>query len=143
MKNLGILFMAIILLASCKKEEETLCSGAECNYTLGAGETAGSLPSSLNSEYNMSVYYSNPGSPFALNTNGKFTLDGNTLTIEIDGEACITLRNPYQSSPSEITFVDDCRDNLIYSVSESALGGLNEINVGSLSMTFYCQFREI
>lgn len=142
MRKLGILFVVIILLASCKKEDEaTLCTGAECNYTLSSGQTAGSLPSALNDEYNLAVDFASPGSPYTLGTNGKFTLDGDVLTVEIDGEACITLRNPYQSSPSEITFVDDCRDNLIYSISENSQGSLNEVNVGSLSMAFLCQFK--
>ncbi|MEZ4916643.1 MAG: hypothetical protein R2836_06620 [Chitinophagales bacterium] len=77
-----------------------------------------------------------------MGTNGTFTVESDKLTVEIDGKReCITLINPYQSSPSEVTFVDNCRDNLKYSVPESSSGALNEVNVSSLSGTFYCQFN--
>ena len=141
MKYLSILFIAVVILSSCKKEDDSLCAGDECNYTLGAGETAGALPASLDGAYDLTSDYAQPGSPFPNGTTGTFTLDGDELTVEISGEACITLRNPYQTSPSEIVFVDDCRDNLKYAVSQSANGGLNEVNIGSLSSVFYCQFK--
>lgn len=142
MKYVSILFIAIVALSSCDKdEEENLCSGTECVYTLGAGETVGSLPASLDGVYNLTSQYAQPGSPFPDGTTGTFTLAGDVLTVEIAGEACITLKNPYQTSPSEEVFVDDCRDNLLYAVSESSNGGLNEVNIGSLASGFYCQFK--
>lgn len=141
MKSFSFLFVVILLFSSCKKEEETTCSGAECNYTLSANETAGALPASLDGTYNLTSDYEQPGSPFRNGTIGTFTLAGNVLTVEILGEACITLRNPYQTTPSEIIFVDDCRDNLKYAVSQALNGNLNEVNIGSLNSAFYCQFK--
>lgn len=142
MKNLSIiLLVAIALLSSCKKDNENACDGAECNYTLSSGETAGSAPSNIHGTHSLSVSYEGAGSPYTMGTNGTFTVEGNKLTVEIEGLDCITLINPYQSSASEVTFVDNCRDNLKYSVSESSSGSLNEVNVSSLSGTFYCQFN--
>lgn len=141
MKYLSILFLAVVILSSCKKDEEGLCTGTECNYTLGAGETAGNVAAGLDGEHNLTAQYATATSPFANGTTGKFTLDGNVLTVEISGETCITLHNPIHSTFAEVIFVDDCRDNLKYAVSESSQGGLNEVNVGSMTGTFYAQFH--
>ncbi|MCB0509154.1 MAG: hypothetical protein H6579_04745 [Chitinophagales bacterium] len=145
MKKIIAFSLCLVVLLACNKDDDdtSICSGASCSYTLNtsAGEVPGSVPSALQGEHNLSASYASANSPFSDGTTGKFTLDGNVLTVEIENEACITLYNPYQSSFAEVSFVDDCRDNLIYSVSESSQGGLNEINVASLSGNFYCQFK--
>lgn len=62
------------------------------------------------------------------------------MTVEIDGQECVTLKNPIQTSPSEWTFVDNCRDDYIYGISQTPNGELNEINLGTLSFQFLGQF---
>lgn len=138
-----ILSSFFIVLLSCSSNNTVVGACATtCTYTLTAGETAGTVPASLIGTHMLTYTEIVAGAPFANGVSATFTLTNNELTVEIDGMECITLQNPIQSSPSEVTFVDDCRDNLKYSVSATQSGGLNEINVSSTSNQFLGQFTE-
>lgn len=125
----------------CKSnsDDANLCA-TECSYTLQSGQTAGTAPVSLEGIHNVILDFATPESPFPVGTEAVFTLENNVLTVEIAGEECITLKNPIQTGTSETTFIDDCRDNLIYGISQDQNGDLNEINIGTTSFQFLGQF---
>jgi hypothetical protein len=144
-----ILFSSFIALAAfgCKKKDTTsapagTCSTV-CSYTLASGETAATASSGLEGTHNLTYCCAQTGSPFTVGVKGKFTISGNTLTVEIEGKECITLKNPRNTGPGtdEIKFIDNCRDNLSYDVSKTASGALNEINISSVSGTWLGQFN--
>lgn len=140
MKNLSLLFLLTILLVACKKDKNA-CDGTECTYTLTSAETAATVPATVQGVYELTSHYAQAGSPFPDGTKGKFTIEENKITVEIEGQTCITLINAYQTSPSEAVFTDNCRDNYKYAVSQANHGGLNEVNLASATGTFYCQFK--
>jgi len=134
--------MIIVCISCNNNDDDALSCATVCSYTLTANETAGTVPTQLQGTFNLTYTEIVAGAPFADAVSGTFTLNNNTLTIEIDGEECITLENPVQSSAVEVTFVDDCRDNLKYAVSVSQSGTLNEVNISSTSNQFFGQFTE-
>lgn len=147
MKTFGKTFLLISLLflqISCSSNDTSTPSGCnECSYTLAGNDTAGNVPGSLNGVYNVTFSSAQPGSPFTNGTTAKFSIDNNQLTIEIDGQDCITLKNPVQFSATEVAFNDNCSNNVSYFISASQSGSLNEINVmssSSVPFTFYGQF---
>lgn len=134
-----------ILFFSCSSNDnDTDSSGCEeCVYTIPAGETAGSVPASLHGEFNLTLDFTTNGYSLPVGTQARFVVSATEMIVDIDGEECITLRNPTVSANQvEFTFRDNCRDNLAYSISSSSSGGLNEINVGDLNFTFLGQFKE-
>ncbi len=138
-----ILSVLMIAFASCNNNNDTdpNCS-TSCSYTLTSNETAGNVPAALEGTFTLTYTEIVAGAPFANAVMGSFTLTNNTLTVEIDGMDCITLNNPIQTSASEVTFVDNCRDNLKFAISVTQSGTLNEVNVSSLSNQFFGQFTE-
>ncbi|MAD96448.1 MAG: hypothetical protein CMB99_03885 [Flavobacteriaceae bacterium] len=138
--SLGI----VLSMMACTSNDTSGPTGCdECVYTLAGNETSGTVPSSLNGTYNLTFSSSQPGSPYADGTTAKFTIDNNELTVEIDGQDCITLKNPVQFSNTEVAFNDSCTANVAYFISASQNGTLNEINVmsdSSTPFTFYGQF---
>lgn len=145
MKTVKRLFVVCLVLAlsACSNNDENNPNCATlCSYTLSSGETAGTVPASIQGSFTLVYTEIVVGAPFANNVMGNFTLSNNTLTVEIDGLDCITLQNPIQTSASEVTFVDDCRDNLKFAVSVTQSGSLNEVNVSSTSNQFFGQFTE-
>ncbi len=134
----------LFTLAACTSNDTSSASGCdECVYTFAGNETAGTVPSSLDGVHNLTFSSSQPGSPYSDGTTAKFTLDNNELTVEIDGQDCITLKNPVQFSNTEVAFNDSCNANVAYFISASQNGTLNEINVmsdSSTPFTFYGQF---
>ncbi|MFD2568508.1 hypothetical protein [Pseudotenacibaculum haliotis] len=145
MKNYKVLILSSLFLVflSCSSNNTVVGSCATtCTYTLTAGETAGTVPASLVGTHTVTYTEIVAGAPFANGVSATFTIANNELTVEIDGMECITLQNPIQTSASEVTFVDDCRDNLKYAVSATQSGALNEINVSSTSNQFLGQFTE-
>lgn len=138
-------FFSIVITVSCSKNNNNSDSDncTECSYTIASGETAGTVPTALEGTYNLTYHHAQTGSPFTDGTTAKFTINNNILTVEIEGQECITIKNPIKTSPSENTFKDTCRDNYMYSVSVHAqTGGLNEINLSSISGTWYGQFKQ-
>ncbi len=145
MKNLKyvlIAFMTLTILAcNSNDEDENLSDCETCTYTPKSNETAGIAPSSLEGTYNVVLDFATAQSPFPEGTAATFTLTNNVLTVEISGEACITLENPIQTGTSEWTFIDDCRDNYIYGISQNQNGEFNEINLGTTNFQFLGQFK--
>lgn len=126
----------------CTSNDTSSPSGCdECSYTVASNETAGTVHASLNGVHNLTFAFAQAGSPFTDGTAATLTIDNNTLTIEIAGRDCITLKNPIQTSASETTFKDTCRDNLMFAVSVNQSGGLNEVNVMSTSNNWFGQFN--
>lgn len=142
-KKFLLLFLFLSIIYSCSSSEEDSSGCESCTYTIGNGETAGSVPAALHGVFNLTLQYSQNGYKFADGKKAKFTIAEKELTIEIEGEECLLLKNPYTVNGNlrEFTFKDICRDNQIYSVSIDNDGGLNEINVGTLEMKFYGQFH--
>ncbi|MFY0630309.1 MAG: hypothetical protein JXR05_07995 [Flavobacteriaceae bacterium] len=144
---MSILFLAIVI-TSCTTnnniDEAAEACANTCDYTLASGETAGTVPSSLDGTYQL-TFAKNPQSSntyYADGITGTFTISNNTLTVTVDGKECITLTNPVQTSPSESTFKNTCGTNLTYAVSTTSSGDLNEINIGNLNNQFLGQFTE-
>ena len=106
-----------------------------------SNETAGTASSSLEGTYNVVLDFATAQSPFPEGTTATFTLSNNVLRVEISGEDCITLENPIETGTSEWTFIDDCRDNYIYGISQNQNGEFNEINLGTTSFQFLGQFK--
>ena len=145
LQKIATLLFTLTIIVSCSKSNDSTSAGGcatECSYTIAAGETAGTVPSALDGTYNLTYHHAQTGSPFTDGTKAKLTINSNVITIEIDGKECITLKNPIKTSPTESTFIDNCRDNLKYAVSESTNGGLNEMNVSSTAGKWLGQFKE-
>lgn len=150
MKRLNLftfLFISLFLL-SCSDDDAEELSGdcsTVCEYTLEAGQDPGSVPSSLHGELNLVLDFATPQSPFPEGTAAIFTVSETEMTVEIEGQDCITIRNPYRvPGTTEDNFVDDCRDNYIYGISADQSGNLNEINLGSVAggnIQFLGQFK--
>lgn len=141
-KLLIVCFIAILLVECKSNSDESGLCGTECTYTVTSSQTAGTVPASLEGIYNVVLDFATDQSPFTVGTEATFTLENNVLTVEIAGEPCITLRNPIETGTSEWTFIDDCRDNYIYGVSQNQNGELNEINLGTTNFQFLGQFKE-
>ena len=147
MKKLNIfilLGLLVIGFTQCKKEaQDTLtgCAGNVCSHSLTSAQTAGTVAASTHGLHSLTLQYAAANSPYPNGTTGEFEITtDNKLVVKINGD-CITLTNPYQTSSSEVVYVDNCKFNLNFAVSESSQGGLNEINIASLSGTFYGQFN--
>lgn len=145
MKKIRYFFLILLLISTvaCNSndEEENLGNCETCTYTPKPNETAGIAPSSLEGTYNVVLDFATAQSPFPEGTAATFTLSSNILTVEISGEACITLENPIQTGTSEWTFIDNCRDNYIYGISQNQNGEFNEINLGTTNFQFLGQFK--
>jgi hypothetical protein len=142
MKTILLRSLLIALVSCSNNSDSTATCATSCSYTLTASETAGTVPAALEGTFTLVYTQIIAGAPFSNNIMGTFTLTNNQLTVEIDGMDCITLNNPIQTSVAEVTFVDDCRDNLKYAVSVTTAGTLNEVNVLSTSNQFFGQFTE-
>lgn len=150
MKRISLfpVFIAVMLLANlsaCNKDDNnssnTSCSTGACNVPLATGETAGTTPAGIVGTHTLTYHQIATGAPFTDGDQAKFELTSdNKLTVTYKTD-CITIENPRQTSPVEVTFPDNCKFNVKFSASESTNGGLNEININALSGQFYGQFR--
>jgi len=148
MKKLSyILFITLLstVVISCDNNDDTDMSSVAncdnvCDYTLTSGQNAATVPSGLDGTYNMIYDYAQTGSPFANGTTATFILSNNTLTVEIEGEDCITLNNPVLIGTDNYKFMDNCVNSIGYNVSANTDGSLNEINVEPLGVGWYGQF---
>ena len=141
-KQITCLTLLTVLFFACSSSNSSSNGCLTCTYTLASGETAGTVPADLIGVHNLTLQYSQNGYTFSDGTKATFTITAKQMTVEIDGADCILLENPTASANQvEFTFTDNCRDNLKYSASISSNGGINEVNVGTLSGTFYGQFH--
>lgn len=144
MKNSVKIFalaFSILFIAACSSNDDSSNGCEQCTYTVAQGETAATVSTPLIGEFNLTLDISQNGYDIPQGTKGKFTVSANEMIVEIDGKQCITLKNPIKTSPVEYVFKDDCRDNLMYAISESNNGGLNEVNVITISGSFIGQFK--
>lgn len=134
---------------SCSNDDDNNTNSANCStvceYTLEAGQGPGSVPESLHGKLNLVLDFATPQSPFPEGTAATFTVSATEMTVEIEGEECITLINPYRiPGTSEDNFIDDCRDDYIFGISADQNSNLNEINLGSIAggnIQFLGQFK--
>ena len=138
-----ILCIATCLL-SCSKNDEDSGDCTLCSYTKTANETAGTVASSLDGKYELTMHHADAKSPFADGTKANFTISKNVLTVEISGEECMTLKNPILTTAgsTEVKFKDTCNKNITYDVSMTPSGELNEINISDLNGTWLGQFND-
>lgn len=145
LKKFTLLICVLGLLNSCStSDEDSNSSGClECNYTIASGETAATVSSQLIGTFNLTLdFVASSTYSVPLGTRAKFTVLAKEMIIEIDGQECITLKNPITSlSATEFVFKDNCRDDYMYAISESSNGGINEVNVISISGTFLAQYK--
>lgn len=151
---LVILMSAILMVSACKKDEESEgdnnqegnnCSGQLCEPALLNDESAATIPAQMHGKYSFTYDYAQQDSPFENGTKATFTLTSNNeLIVEIEGEECMTLKNPATRnglSNDNYFFKDDCNRNISYNVSQNQDGSLNEINVQPFSgIGWYGQF---
>jgi hypothetical protein len=143
LRKFSYLFVATLLISSCTSNtQNTSGCDTECAYTLAAGETAGTVPTSLEGTYNLTYGFAQTGSPFTNGTTATFTIVNNELTVEVSGQECITLKNPVLIGTNNYKFKDDCRDNIAYNVSPNNNGAFNEINVEPLGQGWLGQFHQ-
>tara|TARA_R110002073_G_scaffold108336_3_gene243383 strand:+ start:56568 stop:57017 length:450 start_codon:yes stop_codon:yes gene_type:complete len=145
--KLFTLLMAFALLSCTANDNDDVTASScstICDYILASGETAGTVPTSLDGTYELTFAKDSQSSNtyYTDGVKGTFTISNNTLTIEVEGKECITLTNPVQTSPSENTFKDTCGRNIAYAVSAKTDGTLNEINAITISNRFLGQFTE-
>lgn len=135
LKKLTVLLVTTIVIAACSSNNNSTSENCAtiCEYTLGSGETAGTAAASIEGSYNLTMHFPDAASPFPEGTKATFTLINNVLTIEVEGQECITIKNPRLTTPgsTEIQFRDTCRDKISYDVSMTQSGDLNEINISS------------
>lgn len=127
-----LLTTTLFLSCSSNNDSEGNCDTV-CKYTLTANDTAGTAAASIEGTYNLTMHYPDAASPFDEGTKATFTLLNNVLTVEVEGQKCITIKNPRLTTAgsTEIQFRDTCRDKISYDVSMTSNGELNEINISS------------
>ncbi|MEE9407315.1 MAG: hypothetical protein V3V28_04475 [Polaribacter sp.] len=135
LKNISTTILTIMLLVSCSSNDNSSNGSCDtvCEYTLTSTDTAGTAATSIEGVYNLTMHFPDAASPYPEGTKATFTLMNNILTVEVEGEECITIKNPRLTTAgsTEIQFRDTCRDKISYDVSMAPSGGLNEINISS------------
>jgi len=143
-KTISIISFTILFWACSSTEGDTITCENECEYIIESGETAGTVPISIEGTFELSFAKNSQSTNtyYDDGVKGTFTIASNTLTLGVEGKDCITLKNPIQSSPSENTFVNSCGTNFVYAVSTDLNGNINEINVLNRNGTrFFGQFK--
>lgn len=139
------IFAILLFASSCSNDDDSKPKGdcgKVCEGTIGSGETAGTVASSVVGKYTLTLQYATANSPFPDGTKGEFEVfSDNTLSVKIDGK-CVTITKPIATGSAEVVFKDTCVFNLFFAVSESSNGGLNEINIGSPTGGFLGQFHQ-
>ncbi|HRO43624.1 MAG TPA: hypothetical protein PL009_12375 [Flavipsychrobacter sp.] len=140
--------LATLLTLGCNKSSSnnnntTSCtSGPICTYTLASGETAGTTAAGIIGTHTLVYDSITAGAPFPHGASAIFELTtDNKLVVTYNGK-CVTLVNPKKTSASEVSFKDNCQFNVWFAASEKNTGGLNEVNVSSLTGQFYGQFKK-
>ncbi len=147
MKNLKILsfgFLMVLTISACKKDSKNgNCD--TCNVAYTAQDIKATVDAQRVGKFNGLTYkYAKTGSTIKDGTKADFelTTDGK-LTVKVEGQPCVTLGNPTftSSQKTELQFKDNCKTMLIYAISFKTTGAFNEVNVASLTGTFYGQFQ--
>ena len=144
LKKISILFLSTLLWVSCTSNDNSPVGGTcdtECTYTIASGESAATVPSSLDGTYNLTYHSAQAGSPFTNGTTATFTVANNELTVEINGE-CLTIKNPVLRGTNNYLFKDNCDKNITYNLSPNSNGSFNEINIEPLGQGWLGQFSE-
>ncbi len=135
LKKISFIIFSVCAFIACSNNSKNTPGNCAtvCEYTLASGDTAGTAAASIEGTYNLTMHFPDAASPYPEGTKGTFTLMDNVLTVEIDGQACITITNPRLTTAgsTEIQFRDTCRDKISYDVSMTQSGELNEINISS------------
>lgn len=143
LRKMQYIAVLILLITACETNNQSSSGCAtECSYTLASGETAGTVPTSLEGTYNLVYGFAQTGSPYTNGTTATFTIMNNELTVEIEGHDCITLKNPVLLGTNNYKFKDDCRDDIAFNVSPNNNGTFNEINVEPLGQGWLGQFHQ-
>ena len=147
LKQAGFIVILLALtMVACKKDSDNTntgsCSGGPvCKPALGTGETAGTVPAGIVGIYTLTYNEIQAGAPFTNGSTAKFELTSDNKLIVTYNNQCVTIENPKQTSPAEVSFKDECKFNVHFAASEKNTGGLNEVNVNALSGQFYGQFN--
>ncbi|TZF85706.1 hypothetical protein FW774_01110 (plasmid) [Pedobacter sp. BS3] len=150
MKRIPLLTLALAVLLAAgigackknKKDDDSSSCGTVCNKPLDNGQTAGTTPSGIVGKYKLTYHKVNNGGPFADGEQVNFELTSDNKLKVSTASDCVTIENPRATSPVEVSFPDNCKFNVSFAASASTQGGLNEVNVGSLTGQFYGQFRK-
>lgn len=147
LQKIGFYLLVLTIIISCSKNNDETSSATncanECSHTITNGETASTVPSSLDGSYELTYHAAQTGSPYTNGTKASFTLSNNTLTIDVDGK-CITLKNPFRNSGGvQDIFTDDCDKNAQYHISTLTDGSFNEMNVFGTDGTWLGQFAKL
>lgn len=143
-KKITFLCLMLTAIISCTNNDNNSSGCETCTYTPATGETEATVSKQLIGTFNLTLdFVASSSYSLPLGTKAKFTVFEKEMNIEIEGKECITLKNPITSQSSvEFVFIDNCRDQYKYAISESGNGGLNEVNVISINGTFLGQFKE-
>ncbi|MGB0890704.1 MAG: hypothetical protein ACPGUU_00035 [Flavobacteriaceae bacterium] len=146
LKKISLLLLLTLTIVACSKNDDESSSATdcinECAYTIASGETAATVPSSLEGTYELTYHSAQTGSPFTDGTKATFTLSNNELTVVIDGK-CITIKNPVLRGSNNYLFKDTCENSITYNVSPNNNGSFNEINIEPLGTGWFGQFSKI
>ncbi len=138
----AILILGLTALTSCGGS--TSSSGSATTHTLGANETAATIPASIAATYNLTFTENTAGSGIANGTTTSFIV-GTDGTLSIDGSLVLGDPYLYRGNAQEAIWIDDA-NGLAYSLSSLTLG-FNEINVSinknydETGFIFYGQYR--
>lgn len=144
MKKIALGLILTMLLMGCSGDDdgnEASSCGTVCSVPLRNGENPGTPHPDIVGTYTLTYHLRNPDGPFSdgATATAELTSD-NKLIFNYDGR-CVTAENPFQTSPQEVNFRDNCVFNVLFAAS-AVNGGLNEINIASLDREFYGQFKE-
>jgi len=148
--NLTLFFALAIFCLSCDNDDAPSaddCNGEVCMATVGANETATTVPSEIHGTFEMELTHAEPNSPVALGTKATFTIAANKLVVSIDGRDCFSVENPvmrFGATSGNFTFKAACIDDIAFNISQNSNGSLNEVNMELASGPgFYGQFTLI
>jgi len=110
------------------------CNGEVCMATVGANETATTVPSEIHGTFKMELTFAEPNSPVALGTKVTFTISADKLVVTYEGEDCFTIENPvarFGATPDSgnSTFKAACIGDIAFNISQNSDGSLNEVNL--------------
>ncbi len=149
-KTTFIILFAAVISFSCGDDDKPSasdCDGQVCIATLGANETATTVPDAIHGEFNMELTHAESDSPVALGTKATFTISANKLIVSIEGRECFSVENPvmrFGATSGNFTFKADCIEDIAFNVSQNNDGTFNEINLEKASGPgFFGQFTPV
>lgn len=147
MKNMKFLSfaLAIAVIASACKKDDSASTGGKCDYQYAASDIKATVDAKNVGKFSGLIFqYAKTGSTIKDGTKADFELMANgDFIVKIEGMEKVTLVNPTLGAQggTALYYTDSCSTKLKYEVSFKTDGSLNEVNVGSLSGTFYGQFQ--